>query len=124
MVQALSNDLRQRIVEDVEGGLSRRGAARKYRVSASCVIKLVKHYSQTGGYAPRPRGGDRRSYLGPYGAFIEGLIRENSSVTLQGIQAQLKARFERTVPVSVLDRFIRKQGWRYKKNGARQRAGA
>jgi transposase len=45
-------------------------------------------------------------------------------VTLQEIQAQVKARFELTVPVSVLDRFIRKRGWRYQKNAAHQRAGA
>lgn len=110
MVQAISTDLRQRIIEDVHGGLSRRGAARKYRVSASCVVKLVHHHEQTGHYAPRPRGGDRRSYLGPYGEFIEGLIKENSSVTLQAIQQQLVETFKLTVPVSVLDRFIRKQG--------------
>lgn len=124
MVQALSTDLRKRIVEDVEGGLSRRGAARKYRVSASAVIKLVTHYSQTGSLAPRPRGGDRRSYLARYGDFIEGLIHANASVTLQEIQHRITTTFDRTVPVSVLDRFLRKRGWRYKKNGTCQRTNA
>ena len=70
MVQALSTDLRKRIIEDVEGGLSRRGAARKYRVSPSCVVKLMQLYTETGSYTPRPRGGDRRSYLAPYGESI------------------------------------------------------
>jgi transposase len=45
-------------------------------------------------------------------------------VTLQAIHEQMKARFELTVPVSMLDRFIRERGWRYKKNSARHRAGA
>lgn len=124
MVQALSNDLRRRVVEDVSAGMSRRGASRKYRVSPSFVIKLVRQYEQTGDYRPRKRGGDRRSYLGPYSDFIEGLIRENNSVTLMEVHERLKNSFGLVVHISILDRFIRKAGWRYKKNGARQRAGS
>lgn len=123
MVEAISNDLRRRVVEDVLAGMSRRGTARKYRVSASFVIKLVRRYEQTGSYAPLERGGDRRSYLGPYADFIEGLIRENSSVTLMEIRQSLEDSFGLAPHISILDRFIRKKGWRYKKNGARQRAG-
>ncbi len=89
--------------------------ARKYRVSAGCVVKLVQRYTQTRCYAPRARGGGRRSYLTPFGELIEGLIEDNASVTLQAIQQRLQETFGLRVQLSVLDRFIRKAGWRYKK---------
>lgn len=123
MVQALSNDLRKRIVEDVGGGLSRRGAARKYGVSPSFVVTLVRRYEESGCYKPLARGGDRRSYLNENSDFIAGLIEDNNAVTLMEIQARLQQAIGRIVHISILDRFIRRMGFRYKKNGTRLRTG-
>ena len=124
MVQALSNDLRGRVVEDVLGGMSRRAAAKKYRVSASFVIKLMRRYKETGCYRPLARGGDRRSYLKPHGDFIADMIAQNNAITLIDIQGRLEEKTGRIVHISVLDRFIRRMGFRYKKNGTRLRAGS
>jgi transposase len=123
MVQALSNDLRKRIVEEVCGGLSRRGAARKYRVSPSFVVTLVRRYEESGCYKPLERGGDRRSYLNESSDFIAGLIEDDNAITLMEIQARLQQAIGRIVHISILDRFIRRMGFRYKKNGTRIRTG-
>ncbi|MBL4789731.1 MAG: helix-turn-helix domain-containing protein [Kordiimonadaceae bacterium] len=44
----LSKDLRQRIVDLVRSGVSRREAARRFQVSASSAIRFVKQYSTLG----------------------------------------------------------------------------
>jgi transposase len=124
MVQALSNDIRKRVIEDVLGGMSRRGAARKYRVSASFVITLMRRYEESGSYKPLERGGDRRSYLNDHSDFIAALIEDNNAVTLIEIQARLQEAMGRIVHISILDRFIRRMGFRYKKNGTRIRTGS
>ena len=43
--QALSLDLRERVVSFVEDGQSRRAAAARFRVSVSFVVNLVKAVS-------------------------------------------------------------------------------
>ena len=58
-----SSDLRDRINAHVASGGTRRGAARKFGVSPSCAVKLVKRVAQTGSTAParqgRPPGGGK-----------------------------------------------------------------
>ena len=67
MTQPLSNDLRRRVVTAVDGGMSRRGAAKRFGIAPSTAIKWVCAWQRTGSYRPRPQGGDRRSHR------IEGL---------------------------------------------------
>jgi transposase len=62
MTKPLSNDLRERLVSAVDGGMSRRSAAKRFGVAASTAIKVVDQWRQTGDVSPRPQGGDRRSH--------------------------------------------------------------
>ena len=58
MAQALSNDLRRRVVAAVmEGGMSRRGAAQRYGIAPSTAIKWVDAWQRTGSYRPGRQGG-------------------------------------------------------------------
>ena len=59
MTRPLSNDLRRRVVTAVAGGMSRRGAARRFGIAPSTAIKWVLAWQQTGSFRPRPQGGDR-----------------------------------------------------------------
>ena len=52
MARPLSKDLRERIVAAVECGQSRRAAAGRFRVSVSCVIKLMQRWRETGSVDP------------------------------------------------------------------------
>ena len=60
MTQPLSNDLRRRVVTAVvDGGMSRRGAARRFGIAPSTAIKWVHAWRRTGSWRPRAQGGDR-----------------------------------------------------------------
>src|SRR5947209_8962984 len=66
MPAPLSRDLRERIVEAVEGGSSMRGAAARFAVSPSSAIKLMARVHRTGSVAPARYGGHRQPLLAPH----------------------------------------------------------
>ena len=54
---ALSDDLRERVVEAVVlGGLSRNAAARRFGVSIASAVRWVKRFKTTGEISPAPSG--------------------------------------------------------------------
>ena len=63
MGKPYSIDLRERVQAKVESGQSRRGAVRRYDVSASFVVKLADRILRTGSAEParqgRPSGGGK-----------------------------------------------------------------
>jgi transposase len=61
MAEALSIDLRKRVVAAVTGGMSRRQAAVHFKVGVSSAIRWVAQALATGNLAPKRQGGDRRS---------------------------------------------------------------
>ena len=61
MTKPLSSDLRERLIEAVAAGLSRRAAADRFGIAASTAVKWVRRWRDTGSNAPRPQGGDKRS---------------------------------------------------------------
>ena len=59
---ALSDDLRNRVVEAVVlGGLSRNQAAVRFNVSVASAVRWVKRFNTTGEIWPAPSGGHHRS---------------------------------------------------------------
>jgi transposase len=57
MAKTLSQDLRGRLISAVEGGMSRRGAARRFEVGVATAIRWVREYRTTGATTAKPRGG-------------------------------------------------------------------
>jgi len=54
---ALSDDLRERVVEAVVlGGLSRNQAAAHFKVSVASAVRWVKRFKTTGEISPAPLG--------------------------------------------------------------------
>ena len=71
MANALSLDLRCRVVAAVMSGASCRQTASRFGVSASSAIRCVAQVRETGDVAPKPRGGPRRrSRIEPHGDLI------------------------------------------------------
>lgn len=63
MAAPYSMDLRQRVIEAVEGGLSCNQAAARFDVAVSTAIGWVNRYRETGSFAPDRMGGiGRRSW--------------------------------------------------------------
>ena len=121
MTKPLSNDLRERLVSAVEGGLSRRSAADRFGVAPSTAIHWVARWRRTGTVAPEPQGGDRRSHRAEaHGEEILGLIDETPDITLAEIAEYLRETHALSVAQSTVWRLLDRHGLTFKKNRARQ----
>lgn len=122
MGAAHSIDLRERVVAAVAAGASRRQAAARFQVGVSSAIRWAELQAESGGVAPRPRGGKSRSPLEPHAAWLKDLVAKESDLTL----AELEQRILDGLGVKITERSIRRFFTRhrisFKKNRARQRA--
>jgi transposase len=122
MAKPLSKDLRERIVEAVEAGQSRRAAAERFAVSSSSAIKWMQRWQATGSVAALPSGGSR-SPLDGHGVVLLGLIAAEPDLTLDEVVERLSGRGI-TASRTAVWRFFNRQGISFKKKSARQRAGS
>jgi transposase len=60
MAKALSNDLRQRVIDGIDRGLSCRQAAERFGVSASSASRWLDRLKMQGGAAANRQGGGRK----------------------------------------------------------------
>jgi transposase len=92
MTAPLSNDLRRRVVQAIEGGHSRRAAAAKFDVSIASAVRWHQRYKRTGSVEPDAIGGDRHSHRAEaHAARVLGWINENRDITLVEIADRLAA---------------------------------
>ena len=83
MPAGYSLDLRERVVDAVEKGASRRGAAGAFKVSVSTAIRWMKRLATTGRCAPLASGGDHRSMaLEQHKDWLLALVGEEPDATL------------------------------------------
>lgn len=61
MGQPLSMDLRSRVLAAIDDGMSCRSAAARFGVAPSTAIRWHGQRRDTGGFSPKPQGGDMRS---------------------------------------------------------------
>lgn len=123
MTKAYSLDLRERIARFVDGGRSRHAAAVHFGVSVSFVVKLVAAWRATGTLVPKPGGGWRYSKLDPHRDFLLGRVCEMDDITMPELAAELADRGTVVAPSSI-SRWLIRNGYRFKKNAAGQRAGS
>lgn len=115
MARTLSQDLRDRVIAAIDGGLSCRAAADRFGVSASSAIRWRQRALEHGEAVAKPRGGDRHSgRIEAHGGFIRGLLAEQGDMTLVEVQVRL---IERGAPVGIgtLHRFFVRHGITRKK---------
>lgn len=114
MTRAYSEDLRIRVVRDVEAGGSRRSVAFKYAVSISFVIKLVQRWRAAGTVAPRGTGGRKVHALAAHAALVDRLLAEKRDITLEEMRGALAAAGV-VIARSSIDRYLRARGLTRKK---------
>ena len=122
MPKAYSGDLRERVIEAVEIGASRREAAECFEVSVSSAVKWLQRWRERRSAAPKPRGGS----ISPLEAFateILALVAERPDLTLVEMVAELSKRRIKTSRSS-LWRFLDRHNITYKKSIASGRAAA
>jgi transposase len=115
MTAPLSQDLRERIVQAVEGGSTMRQAARRFAVSASAAIKLMQRVRQTGSTAPATIGGHRRPILEPHADTLRAIVSSQAGITLREIKAALAARGIVVKALSTIADMLHRLGLSHKK---------
>ena len=125
MGAAHSGDLRIRVVEEVTAGrMSRRQAAAHFRVSAASAVRWVSLKAETGGVAPRPRGGRSRSPLTPHTVWLLELVAKEPDLTLADLEHRILDGVGVAITEVSIRRFFKRHRISYKKNAARLRADA
>jgi transposase len=118
-MKAYSMDLRERVLEDCDGGLETRQVAVKYRVSESWIRRLRQRRRDTGETAPRSSRNRRSAKWLAHAERIKELIGQKPDATLRELAAELN----HAVSGQTLSRALRTLGLTLKKSPARRRAG-
>ena len=116
MTAPLSADLRRRLVRAVEAGSSAREAARRFEVSASAAVKLVRRVRETGSTAPAKIGGYRKPLLAGQERLLRDLTTAKPGMTLAEIQTELTRRGIGPVSLTTIWATLRRLGLRHKKS--------
>jgi transposase len=122
MGKSSSEDLRVRIVGEIERGQSCRAAARRFGVSAATAVRLAQRKAKTGSVAPARQG--RPAGSGLLRAHVDALVAwvdADGDITMPELAARLLAeRGVKAHPAS-LSRLLIQHGFTVKKNAAGQR---
>jgi transposase len=110
-MKSYSIDLRTRILEDCDGGMTTRVVATKYRVSESWVRRLKQRRRETGEVAARRAGTKRPPKWFAYQDQIRQLVAEQPDATLN----ELRTRLDKDVSVQTLSRALRALQLTFKK---------
>ena len=117
MARAYSADMRQRVIDRVESGVSRREAAEHYEVSPSTAVIWVKCFRETGRCAAKRRGGST-SPLEKHAEFLLALIADKPDLTLDEIVVAMRKR-RIAGSRSAVWRFFARRNISFKKNSVR-----
>lgn len=123
MTRPYSMDLRERVIEAVEAGVSRRSMAERFGVSASSAIKWADRHRRTGSVAPDKVGGHRKPVLLPEREWLHARLAAEPDLTLRALLTELH---DRGVKASygALWLFLDREGLSFKKKRACQRTGS
>jgi transposase len=116
MPKAYSCDLRERVIEAVKTGASRREAAERFEVSVASAVKWLQRWGKERSAAPKPRGGSV-SPLEEFAAEVTALTTEQPDLTLVETVAELRKRRIKTSRSS-LWRFFERHDITLKKKSA------
>lgn len=113
---AYSIDLRERVLADLDDGMTKAALSRKYRVSTRWIYKLQKQRETTGDIAPRPGRGSPKRKLAEHADRLLQLVQEQPDASLRELRDRLG------VPVSIgtIWNTLKTLGVTFKKGGARR----
>ena len=115
-MQALSEDIRSRVVAFVAEGGSRREAARKFRISPASAVRFVAQWRRERSLKAKPQGGDRRRKLARWRDEIVAIVEGQPDITMPELSSLMSARHDLSAAPASLSRFLCRLGYTYKKN--------
>lgn len=117
MGKSYSMDLRIRVIDDVNQGLSPEAASQKYSVSRRVIFKWKRRLEETGSLEPSKGRTGPKFKLEPYRKQILAAVESNSSITLE----QLKCELNLPGCLQTLWNALRRWGIVLKKSDTRRR---
>ena len=120
MAAAYSMDLRSRVLQDSDAGLSSKDLAERYHVSRAWVDALKQRRRETGSMAPRPQTKFRRRVLDGQDERLAALIVAQPDATL----TELRDALQTSAGLATIWRAINQLDLTIKKNRTRRRTAA
>jgi transposase len=122
-MQSNSQDLRERVLRALARGEGPSAIARRYEVSRFSVYQVRDRVQETGVRTRFQIGGHRRSRLEEAEAALRAWIAAEPGLTLAELQQRLASQGI-AIKIGALWHQLNKWNLPFKKNAARQRAGA
>jgi transposase len=116
MGECRSDDLRERVVEAISAGSSRRAAAARFSVSAASAIRWSARAASEG--SPKPRKQGRPAGKGPLAEHLDYLIavvEAEPDITMPELAARLQAELGVVGAWASLSKLLCRSGFTYKK---------
>ena len=120
MAAAYSMDLRERVMQDADAGLSSKELAARYHVSRAWVDALKQRRRETGAIAPHQQTKFRRRVLEGQEDRLRALVTAQPDVTL----AELRDRLRTSAALATIWRELNQLDLTVKKNRIRRRTTA
>ena len=108
-------DLRQRVVDAIEAGLSHRQAAERFCVAISTAGNWHRRWRATGSVRPGKQGQPRRSKLDAYEVHILAMVEADRDIALYEIAARLADEHGVRAATSTVWHFFDKRDITFKK---------
>lgn len=122
--QSYSQDLRDRVIAAVDGGVAARQAAATFGVSIAYVYKALIRRRLTGDSGANPNRGHRPRKLSPDQELaLSAHMRSRPGVTLAQAQTWLQTEHGVELSTGAIWNAVRRLGLSFKKSPARRRAG-
>jgi transposase len=115
-MKAYSLDLRERIVQAVESGMSQSEAAAVFRVGERTVKRYLHQWRTTGALVPRPRPGKRPTIRPEQYPAVLAQLAATPDATLAEHCARWLERTGMALSVSAWCRLEQRLGWTHKKS--------
>jgi transposase len=114
-MKAYSQDLRERIVQAVEHGMTKSGAARTFAVSLATVKNYARQLELTGSLAPKPIPGRPRTIPPDLDPALTAELRATPDATMAELVTRWQAARGVSVSVATMGRAIQRLQWTRKK---------
>ncbi len=115
MARAYSLDLRQRVVEAIEDGLSSREAARRFAIGIATAGAWHRLWRRTGDVHPGRQGKPQGSKLDAHEQFVLSLVESQKDISLGEIAERLAQDCRVSACPATIWYFLDKRGITFKK---------
>lgn len=118
MAKPYSLDLRERVIEAIDGGHTQSEVAQMLKIGLRTVNDYVKRWRATGSVEPMKFGGYKTHKLAEHADKVRALVKDEPDATVPELKALLEQK-KVVVSISAIQRFLRAEKITYKKNAIR-----